>query len=490
MNMLPSRMAVRCAGIYVRISDDKAEDAAGVARQEADCRALAERQGWTVGEVYVENDTSAYKRKTVRLPDGSTALRVVRPAFRQMLDALACGALDAVVGYDLDRIARDPRDLEDLIDVVESHKIPTRAVTGSLDLGNDAGITMARVMVAIANKSSRDSSRRVARKHLELAEQGKTGGGGIRSFGYGRDGITVNEDEAEVLRQIANRLLSGSSLVAVAQWLNDSGVPTVRGGKWQNRSVHAVITKPRVAGLRVHRGEIVGEAAWPAVIGRDTWERLLLVLAARAQGSTNTMQRWLSSLLRCGKCGHPLTGSQQGGGRGPRYWCATPRGGCGRIGVDAHKSEAHVEKLLMAYLSRSDVLDDLRAVTSSRSVDQAREEARADEAQLQELAGLWASRALTTPEYLRARKDIEERLARSRSLVRAALPGAVRELVAGDVRQAWRGYVPAQRREVARAVLPSGIRVDPSAHGGLKGFDSRRLVPLDWTETASDTPGL
>jgi site-specific DNA recombinase len=486
--MLPSHMTVRCAAIYVRISDDKAEDAAGVARQEADCRALAERQGWTVGEVYIENDTSAYKRKTVRLPDGSTGLRVIRPAFRQMLDALASGALDAVVGYDLDRIARDPRDLEDLIDVVESRKIPTRAVTGSLDLGNDAGITMARVMVAIANKSSRDSSRRIARKHLELAEQGKTGGGGIRSFGYERDGLTVNPAEAQVLRQIADRLLGGSSLVGVAEWLNDSDVPTVRGGRWQNRSVHAVITKPRVAGLRVHCGEIVGDAVWPGIIDRDTWERLLLVLAARAQGSTNTMQRWLSSLLRCGKCGHPLTGSQQARGRGPRYWCATPRGGCGGIGVDAHKSEAHVEKMLLAYLSRPDIINDLRAITSSQSVDQAREEARADEAQLQELAGLWAARSLTTPEYLRARKDIEERLARSRSLVRAALPGVVRELVAGDVQQAWRRYAPAQRREVARAVLPSGIRVDPSTQGSLKGFDSRRLVPLDWTQDHRDTP--
>lgn len=474
--------SIRCAAIYVRISDDKNEDAAGVARQEADCRALAERQGWAVGEVYVENDTSAYKRKNVRLPDGSTGLRVVRPAFRQMLDALASGALDAVVGYDLDRIARDPRDLEDLIDVVESRKIPTRAVTGSLDLGTDAGITMARVMVAIANKSSRDSSRRVARKHLELAEQGKSGGGGIRSFGYERDGMTVNEAEAAVLRQIADQILAGKSLMAVCRWLNDGGVPAVRGGVWGTRSVHSAITKARVAGLRVHRGEVVGEAAWPAILDRDTWERVLVVLGGRAAGATSAMRRWLSGVLRCGKCGHGLTGSQQGSGRGPRYWCATPRGGCGGIGVDAAKSEEHIEKLLLAYLSRPDVLDDLKSATSSQSVESARAEAREDEAQLQELAGLWANRSVTTAEYMRARRDIEERLTRSRSLVRAALPGAVRDLVAGDVHKAWADYTPTQRREVAQAVFPSGIKVDGSAQSGFRGFDSGRLVPLDWSK--------
>jgi site-specific DNA recombinase len=476
--VLPSRMSAnRCAAIYVRISDDKAEDAAGVARQEADCRALAERQGWQVGEVYVENDTSAYKRKTVRLPDGSTGLRVVRPAFRKMLDALTSGALDAVVGYDLDRIARDPRDLEDLIDVVESRKIPTRAVTGSLDLGTDAGITMARVMVAIANKSSRDSSRRIARKHLELAGQGKTGGGGIRSFGYERDGVTVNEAEAQAVREIADRLLAGSSLVGVAQWLNEAGVPTVRGGAWQNRSVHAVVTKPRVAGLRVHRGEVVGKAAWPPILDQGTWERVLLTLEGRARGHSNRLQRWLSGALLCGKCNHRLSGSQQARGRGHRYWCATPRGGCGGIAIDAPSAEDTVEAMVLAYLARPDVLSDLRSATTTQAGDKARREAQADEQQLRELATLWAVRDITTAEYMAARKEIEARLNQWRGLIRAALPGVVRELVSGDVQEIWQRLLPAQRQEVVRVVFPAGIRVQPSQER-FQSFDPRRLVPV------------
>jgi site-specific DNA recombinase len=483
MNVLTSGMTVaRCAGIYVRISDDKAEDAAGVGRQEADCRALAERLGWDIAEVFIENDTSAFKRRTVRLPDGSTGLRVLRPAFRRLLDDLTAGAIDAVIGYDLDRVARDPRDLEDLIDVVEARKAPTRAVTGSLDLSNDAGITMARVMVAVANKSSRDSSRRISRKHEELAEQGRTGGGGIRSFGYEPDGVTVRDSEADVIKDIASRILDGMSLTALTAYLDELQVPTVRGGRWNARSVHAVVTKPRVAGLREHRGEIVGKAAWPAILDQNTWERVRLALEGRARGHSNRIQRWLSGVLVCGKCGHGLSGQQQGKGRGPRYWCSTVKGGCGGIGVDAAKSEAHVEKLLLAYLQRPDVLEDIRSGMSSEAVERARGDARDDEALLQELAGLWASRAVTTAEYLHARKEIEERLSRSRLLVRAALPGAVRELVAGDVTTTWGRYLPAQRRDVAQAVLPSGVRVDPSARDAFAGFDAGRLVPTDWSK--------
>jgi len=470
----------RCAGIYVRISDDKAEDAAGVGRQESDCRDLAARLGWEVGGVYVENDTSAFKRRTVRLPDGTTGLRVVRPAFRRLLDALASGAVDALVGYDLDRVARDPRDLEDLIDVVEARGVPTRAVTGSLDLSSDAGITMARVMVAVANKSSRDSSRRIARKHQELAEQGRVGGGGIRSFGYARDGVTVDEQEAAVLRDLAAHVLDGMSLSAAARWLTETRVPTVRGGTWQSRSVHAVLTKPRVAGLREHRGEIVGKAAWPAILDQDTWERVCLALEGRARGSVNAMQRWLTGVLRCSRCQHGLSGSQQAGARGPRYWCATPRGGCGGVAVDATQSEAYIEALVLAYLARPDVLADLRAATSSQSTETARQEAAADELQLKELAGLWGARNITTAEYMTARKEIEGRLSRWRGLLRASLPGTVRQLVEGDVSARWEAFTPPQRREVARVVFPSGIRVDLADRSRMGVFNAGRLVPVDW----------
>src|SRR3954468_5778336 len=98
------------AGLLVRISEDKAGDAAGIGRQETDARAMAKRLGWSVAEVFVENDTSAYKRRKVTLPDGSTAMRVLRPQFRRLLDQVASGQIDGLIAYHLDRVARDPRD--------------------------------------------------------------------------------------------------------------------------------------------------------------------------------------------------------------------------------------------------------------------------------------------------------------------------------------------------------------------------------------------
>ena len=67
------------AVVYVRISDDPEGTERGVDRQEADCRAYATGHGMSVAEVFRENDTSAFKQRTITLPSGERVRRVVRP---------------------------------------------------------------------------------------------------------------------------------------------------------------------------------------------------------------------------------------------------------------------------------------------------------------------------------------------------------------------------------------------------------------------------
>lgn len=472
----------RRAGAYVRISDARDEDTAGVDRQEADCRALAARRGWEIVEVYPENDTSAFKRRRVELPDGTVGLRVIRPAFRKLLDDLAAGTINALVGYDLDRVARDPRDLEDLIDVVEQHKIPTDAVTGSLDLSTDAGITMARIMVAVANKSSRDTSRRVARKQLEMAEQGIPGGGGIRTFGYDRTGLIVVEAEAEIIRELARRIVDeDATLTELARDLTARGIATVQGAPtWSSRSVHSAVTKARNAGLREHNGEVVGKAAWPAILEEETWQDVRLVLAARAAGHTTKLQRWLNSVLLCSQCDRPLVGGK-GARKQHRYWCHTDKGGCGKIAINAEDSERVVTEMILGYIKRPDVLADMHRQTSRQSTAQARKDAAAAQAQLNELAEMWGKRKITTAEYFTARRPIEDELRSTKAILAASVPTGVRKLLAkpnpgaGD----WEGLTPAERRDVARLVFPGGIIVRPGAKGEFR-FQAERLDPVDF----------
>lgn len=63
-------------------------------------------------------------------------------------------------------------------------------MTGGFDLVTDNGKFAARILVAQANKASADTSRRVARKHLELQQNGIPTGG-TRPFGWQADKRTI-----------------------------------------------------------------------------------------------------------------------------------------------------------------------------------------------------------------------------------------------------------------------------------------------------------
>ena len=101
-----------------------------------------------------------------------------------MLDDLGTGAANAVLAEDLDRVARDPRDIEDLIDAVAACGGHARSKSGSLTLTNGGSsdqLAMARIMVTMAAKSSADTSRRVTAGRERLAGKSYQGGDAARS---------------------------------------------------------------------------------------------------------------------------------------------------------------------------------------------------------------------------------------------------------------------------------------------------------------------
>lgn len=154
------------AAIYCRISrDDREGSGLGVKRQETDCRALAKRLGWTVAEVYTDNDVSAYSGKP-------------RPAYKRMLGDLRAGNVNAVLAWHTDRLHRSPRELEEFIDVIEAGKAVVHTVqAGPLDLSTPSGRLVARNLGAAARYESEHKAERIRRKHLESAEQGRWSGG-------------------------------------------------------------------------------------------------------------------------------------------------------------------------------------------------------------------------------------------------------------------------------------------------------------------------
>jgi site-specific DNA recombinase len=236
------------AAIYCRISDDRAGDSAGVRRQEKDCVAYCAQRSWTIAGRYVDNDTSAYKGKS-------------RPEYRRLLEAIRTGAVDAVVVWHLDRLYRHPRELEEIIDLVEQRDLTVATVTGGdYDLATTDGRAMARVVVTFARKESEDKARRNKRKHLEVAQAGLPAGGG-RPFGYDDDKVTVRPVEAEMIRDAATRVLAGESIRSICLDWNASGVPSPRSGRFTQTTLKRILLSHRIAGIRSLRGAVAAQRA-------------------------------------------------------------------------------------------------------------------------------------------------------------------------------------------------------------------------------------
>ncbi|GAP53529.1 putative DNA recombinase [Arthrobacter sp. Hiyo6] len=354
--------------IYTRLSFDDENTGLGVQRQEQDARKLCERLGWQVGQVYTDNNLSAYKK------------HVIRPAWEDMLLALESGQLGGIAAYDLDRISRQPRDLERLIDIYDLRSnLVFATVSGEIDLSKPDGRLMARVMVSFANKSSADTSRRVARAQLQRAQQGKLSGGGHTPYGYNPDGLTINQDHAAVVREAADRTLTGESLTSICRDLDHRGILTPSGGNRWNRGVlKRLMIHPRMGGLREYKGAILlgddgrpVEAAWEPMFDMPTWESLVAVLTDKSRDlNAGRIDRkyLLSGFLRC-HCGTKMYGVTK---KGKAYYQCPIGTGCSRtcrVGapIDAYVTE-EVLRFLDQVIEPDGLQDQEDEVTSSLQV--------------------------------------------------------------------------------------------------------------------------
>jgi site-specific DNA recombinase len=331
MNSTPNP-ALRVA-VYARISKDRNGEQAGVNRQVEACRELVDSRGWTIVAEHIDNDISAYSGKR-------------RPGYLALLDDMKAGLVEAVVVWHPDRLTRNPRELEDLLDVIEARGLQVATVqAGDVDLSTSSGRAVARTLVAWGKHESEHKGARQQAAIGEAAKNGKRHG--FTPYGW------RSEDEAAVVAEIVARLLAGDSLRSIGLDLNARGVPTVRGGEWSPQQVKQVAVRPSNAGLRTHNGAVVADGDWSALISRDDHERVTRLFKDPARKTTRAGgKHLLSGLLRCGKCGAPMRFAR-GNGR-ELYRC---------VNLDVSASSAPVEEFVLELVQRRLNAPDAAGVT-------------------------------------------------------------------------------------------------------------------------------
>lgn len=455
------------AALYARISQDRTGAMVGVQRQETLCRDLAEAKGWQVGEVYVDDDRSAYSGKP-------------RPAYQRMLADLEAGVRDGVIVVDTDRLTRRPAELEEFIDLAEKRGIPVANAAGDLDLATSDGRFRARIMGVVARQESEKKSERVKRQREQLAQEGKPAPT-ERAFGYEHGFAAFREPEATMVREAAPQVLAGRTFRSVADEWNAAGVYTVRGKTWTVTAVHRVLTRPLNAGLRVHHGEVLGEGTWEPILDRDTHERLVAMCEQRRRPG-RPPRTLLGGLAVCGACGEVLVSSSAN--RAAIYACRRVAGqrdnACGSLSVRTHLAEAEVRDQLLGVVD-SDAFADALASTDTGDDGEA-ESLRSDEERLDQLATDYADAAITRREWLAARDRLQRRIAATRARMEASsTTAALRGLPSGQeaLRQWWEEADTDARRAVIEAACER-VEIAPADRSKPRSrFDPDR-VRITW----------
>jgi site-specific DNA recombinase len=445
------------AAIYTRISRDDNGDSLGVKRQERDCRQLAKTKGYEVADVLSDNDLSAYNGKR-------------RPGYNHLLEGLRDGTYDAVIAWKFDRLSRTGiRGLTPLLDALDGR--PLVCVHDSIDTSTPMGEGVAGMIASMAKQEARNTGDRVRRKKDELAEAGKPAGG-ARSFGFTADGMHHDKREARLIREAVRRLLAGTSLAEIARDWDRRNVPQVAGGKgWTANTIRRIVTAPRIAGLRVHRGEIVGAAAWKPIVSRADFETLQIRVAAKA--GQPKRRSFLTGIVHCGECGQPMVRDVTFGKR--RVWRCRPRfqrPGCGKVSCPADRLEEIVTEALLAAVDGPG----LARMLNKKEGTGAGNELAAAEATLHDLAELFGAGGITQAEWLAARRGAEQRADKARQ--KLASDGASRALEGyaerGALRKAWPKLDVDQRRSILAAVIER-VDVAKGAGNGAR-FDPGRIA--------------
>lgn len=429
--------------IYTRVSRDDTGEGRSTERQHEACLKLADLRGWDV--VAHESDVSI-----------SAYSGAERPAWERALARAEAGSLDIIVAWHIDRMTRSMLELERLILLAEQHGVGIATVTGDIDLTTDVGRMVARILAAVARA---EVERKAARQRLANDQRAAEGlpFGTTRAFGYESDGLTIREDEAEAIRQAARDVLDGRSLSAIHRDWRAQGFRPSRMG------VREILLNPRLIGQRVHRGEVVGRAAWEPVLDEATFLAVQGVLSdpKRGGGHGRTPVTLLSGLAVCDECGKRLTGLNR---KGRKVYACYPSQ---HVHVDRALADAKVLGVTIARLSQPDALalfvDEHEGPKGDVKVAELLD-------RMDQLAAAFASGVITIEQMTTGTAQLQVRLREAEEALAGTKKGAALNglsLGVADVARQVLDLPLEKQRAVVDAVVPT-IRVLRNPHRGRR----------------------
>ncbi|WP_218220412.1 recombinase family protein [Nesterenkonia sp. Act20] len=469
------------AAIYVRISKDSEDLGLGVARQRKDCEEKAEKNGWSIYDVYEDNDISATRSK-------------VRPQYQRMVRDIEAGRVKAIVVYDVDRLTRTPRELEDVIGWADRLELKLASVTTDIDLSSPSGRAMARMKGTIARLEAEQMSLRLKRKMREIAESRRYMG--RRPYGWDwrldetgnrTHDLVLNKAEQAIVEECARRALGKergkeANLHTIAQDLNRRVIPTGRPSRgWRSKDVRRMLIRPINIGYQEHNG-VLRQGNWTPILDEDTYNRLVERLTDPERVvNRGTPQRYLlSGILKCEYCGQPTRRQYGSVGRSrvkmadgstklyeyPRpeaYRCPPP--GCQGASQNREALDYMVTEYVIQLLAREGV--DLFGGDDA-ALTRASERVQTIKAEMELAADRWAEAKMTVEQFDRFNARKRPELEQAQLELRQAQPlESMQEFAGAGAREAWEAASLERKRELLRTLESFGLSMTIGKVGRL-----------------------
>lgn len=400
----------RTAVAYARYSSAGQRDVS-IEQQLADIRAFAQREGYTIVHEYADHARSGFKHTSART------------AFQSMIASAEKGSYDTIIAWKVDRFGRNREDSAIYKGKLRRYGVRVIYAMEPIPEGS-AGVLLEGMLEATAEWYSRQLSENVTRGMTDNAHRCLYNGTRVLGYSRGSDGrYALNAEEAAIIRHIFDLYCSGYSAARICRSLNDQGLKTSRGKRWQPESLLRVISNERYTGVYIW-GSVRVPDGMPAIIERSVFEEAQHMKQKTTrhveQGAVDYL---LTGKAFCGLCGASMigdSGTSKSGIRHYYYSCQAhkARKGCSKKSTSKDWLEsAVVDFVLDRVLSDTEINKTADAVMALQAEELKSSPLAAMEAELAEVlrqidnvnnaiaAGVWSSSTVEKLKELEANAE-------------------------------------------------------------------------------------
>lgn len=270
---------------YVRVStDEQQKHGLSVDNQIEALAEYSKNEGHVVVGLY--NDAGISARKSYSK----------RPALLKLIEDCKAHKIDLILFTRLDRWFRSVADYYEVQSILDSCKVPWKAIWEDYETITSAGVFKVNIMLSVAQSEADKTSERIRNTFDYKREKGEYCGGNKAPIGYTRDGkkIDINPEEQAGVIAFFNAYISTGSIVAGIRAAAEHGL------ELNNRKADRLLIHPAYYGG-------VNYVVTP-YITKEQHELIEKIRNTRRKVYANNYKYIFSGLLRCGICGGSMVG--------------------------------------------------------------------------------------------------------------------------------------------------------------------------------------